>query len=391
MMQALLSNIKDKDVLPVKVTFPLSDYKEVYAKLEAIGIGNAMERDCYVNEICKGYQSLKLLEMISVNVDELDYLIKRLESFDKRELAKFQGIVFGRGYFDMTDLINLTFCCQEATVVRDFTDLNAIGREHYMDLHGGIAKEDLKTIDFRDIARALLSRDSGKITPYGVIYENDMCMKQLYNGQHLLDYQYNCDAIMTIAITDRHKPEESASATYLDLPMEDCQIERTMMRSGIGTFDDMRMRYHYNELSIELTDLLSEGENLHDLNCLCTGFQILDDDDRQKLEAVIEMARPTTVKEAANLIAQLDLFDFTPDVRTLEDYGRYMIADSGHYEYDSELDRYYDFKKYGEERSSQEYGMFVPAGYVSYHGFVSIEEVMAGSETERIDMKMGGM
>lgn len=391
MIQALLYNIKRKDLPPVRVGFPLSNYKEVYAKLEAIGIGSVTERDCYVNEIYEDYHILKLLEKVSVNVDELDYLTKRLESFDKREFAKFQGVAASHGYFDMTDLINLTFCCQEATIVQDFTDLNTIGREHYMDIHGGIAAEDLKKVDFRKIALSLLSSDTGKITPYGVIYENDMCMKQLYNGQYLLDYQYNCDAVMTIAVTDRHKPEESASVTYLDLPMEDCQIERTMLRSGIDTVGDMRMRYHYNELPIELTDLLSEGENLHDLNSLCTGFQALDDGDRQKLEAVIEMAGPVTVKEAANLITQLDLFDFAPGVLTFEDYGRYMIADSGHYEYDSELDSYYDFRKYGEERSARENGMFVPTGCVSYHGFISIEEVMAGSETERMDMKMGGI
>ena len=103
------------------------------------------------------------------------------------------------------------------------------------------------------------------------------------------------------------------------------------------------------------------------------------------------MAEPTTINQTANLIAQLDLFDFAPNVLTLEDYGRYMITESGHYEYDDELARYYDFRKYGEERTSQEDGMFVPTGYVSYHGFVSIEEVMAGIETERMNMTVGGM
>lgn len=314
-----------------------------------------------------------------------------MESFDKREFAKFQGVAASYGYFDMTDLINLTFCCQEATVVQDFTDLNAIGREHYMDTHGGIAEEDLKKVDFRKIALSLLSSDTGKITPYGIVYENDMCMKQLYNGQHLLDYQYDCDTVLTIAVTDRHKPEESAPVTYLHLPMENCQIERAMLRADVNTFGDMRLRYPYSELPAELADQLTEGENLYDLNDLCAGFQALDDGDRLKFEAVIKMVGPDMVTKAANLLAQLDQFDFAPGALTLEDYGRYMIVDSGRYEYDSELDRYYDFRKYGEERSMRENGIFVPTGYVSYHGFVSIEEVTAGIETERLDMNMGGM
>jgi hypothetical protein len=40
---------------------------------------------------------------------------------------------------------------------------------------------------------------------------------------------------------------------------------------------------------------------------------------------------------------------------------------------------------------SQEQGQYVGGGYVSYHGFISIEEVLAGSETERMEQTLGGM
>ena len=35
----------------------------------------------------------------------------------------------------LTDLINLTFCCQQATVITDFSDLEQIGRDHYIDVY----------------------------------------------------------------------------------------------------------------------------------------------------------------------------------------------------------------------------------------------------------------
>ena len=50
-------------------------------------------------------------------MDELDYLAKRLDSFDRTGLAQFQGMAAKLDLSDMTDLINLTFCCQEATVI----------------------------------------------------------------------------------------------------------------------------------------------------------------------------------------------------------------------------------------------------------------------------------
>ena len=63
--------------------------------------------------------------------NELNYLAKRLVSFDTYEAAQFSSIAEARNYTSMKDLINLTFCCQQVTVITDFSDLNAVGRDHY--------------------------------------------------------------------------------------------------------------------------------------------------------------------------------------------------------------------------------------------------------------------
>lgn len=366
MIQAVLCNTSRPDLPGVPIRFPIEDYADACTQLEAIGIGSATERDCCITEIEGNYSFLKRLDKVAVNVDELDYLAKRLDSYDRSELAKFQGVAVTRGYFDMTDLINLTFSCQDATVIQDFSDLNAVGRSRFLDLRGGATEDELKSTDFRKVALDLILNESGKITPYGVIYENGMLLEQLYDGRYFPEYDYDGESVMSVAMTNRHEPEKSAPITWLYFPTEDCRIERAMQRAGIDSFSEMRLRYPYSDLPLELTDLLSEGENLHDLNSLCAGYQALNGGGRQKLEAVIKMAEPTTINQAINLIAQLDLFDFAPNVLTLEDYGRFMITESGRYEYDDELDCYYDYRKYGEERAMQENGMFVPTGYVSY-------------------------
>ncbi|MDD3231511.1 MAG: hypothetical protein PHE09_20220 [Oscillospiraceae bacterium] len=121
-------------------------------------------------------------------MDKLDYLTKRLESFDPYELAQFQGAAVSYGYFSIRNLINLTFCCQEVTVVQDFTDLTAIGRKHYMDLHGGLTEEEIKSVDFRKTALSLLLNGEVKITPYGVVYDNGMQLELCYDGLYFRDY-----------------------------------------------------------------------------------------------------------------------------------------------------------------------------------------------------------
>ena len=66
------------------------------------------------------FSVLKRTEMLTVNVEELNYLAKRLESFDTGEAAQFQAMAHKLELFELKDLINLTFCCQQATVITDF-------------------------------------------------------------------------------------------------------------------------------------------------------------------------------------------------------------------------------------------------------------------------------
>ena len=170
---------------------------------------------------------LKRLRETEVNVDELDYLAKRLESFDRYELVQFQGAAVSRDLSNMTDLINLTFCCQSVTVVQDFTDLETIGRTHHMNLHGGLTVDELQGIDFHKTALALLLNEDGLITPYGVVYENGMELELIYDGLYFPDYRYSGDTLLVVAVTDWSLPEDSKDITWLYLPAEDCQIERT--------------------------------------------------------------------------------------------------------------------------------------------------------------------
>lgn len=142
MIQALLFNRQRPDLPPVPVCFPIADYAGIYKNLQVIGIGSIAVRDCFARELVGDYPILKRLKEIEINVDKLDYLAKRLESFDKNEIAQFQGTAVNRDFCNMMDFINLTFCCQSVTAVQDFTDLSDVGWMHYMNLHGGLTEDE---------------------------------------------------------------------------------------------------------------------------------------------------------------------------------------------------------------------------------------------------------
>ena len=93
-IKAVLSNPDIPENGVASIPFPLSsaEYDHSIGEiLEPMGIGSAVTQDCKVEEIDSIYEVLDCLKGQVVNVDELDYLAKRLDSFDVYEAAQFQA------------------------------------------------------------------------------------------------------------------------------------------------------------------------------------------------------------------------------------------------------------------------------------------------------------
>ena len=392
MIQAVLSNPNHPDYGVVTIPFPIphDQYAHCMELLEALEIGDAVKADCKVEKVDSFYTVLKRVEMLTVNVEELNYLAKRLDSFDTGEAAQFQAMAHKLDLFELKDLINLTFCCQQATVITDFSDLAAIGRDHYMNLHGGSAKtEELDALDGEETARRLIESGGGTITPYGVVYDNGMKLEQVYDGRFFPCYYYEPNAI-TVAVTAKSELEDTEHITWLYLPMEREEVDRALLRGGITDPSEIRLSLEDSQLPNEVDVLLDmEYETLSDLNELAAATDGLSKADMEKLGAVVMLAKPKSAAQIKNLAESLDLFDFAPGAHTSQEYGKYMIRQSGHFEYDENLDAFYDYEKYGTERMNEEDGMFTDRGYIAYKGYTSMEEVMNGSQSNH--MAMGGL
>lgn len=379
MIQAVLSNRQHPEYGVVTIPFPIKneDYDQTVELLEPLEIGDAVKRDCRIEKILSDFPVLKQMEQTEVNLDELDYLAKRLDSFDDYEKTEFQGMASRLDLHGVDEFINLTFCCQEATVVTDFNNLESLGRRHYLTLGGGASMEEMQGKDFRSVALALLDGEVGRVTPYGVVYDNGFEMSQLYDGRNFPEYCYE-DCIMEVEMSSRYASADSP-ATYLYLPITQIQQARAIARAGGNFYEDMCLRFLESELLEEVDAALDfDNESLTDLNEMCRAIQPLNQAEREKLGAVVLFTKPEQAGQIANLAKELEQFDYVPKVRTPEEYGKYMIMDSGHYEYDENLAGYIDFAKYGKERMENEQGQFNNRGYVSYHGTLSLDELMQG-------------
>ena len=177
-----------------------------------------------------------------------------------------------------------------------------------------------------------------------------------------------------VALTSRLEPEDSRNITWLCLPAPKGQLQRSLARSGITGSEDMRFRIEQSVLPEEVEAALDfQNESLYALNELAEAVDRLTEEGRKKLGAVVDLARPETADQIRHLADDLDQFDFAPGTHTPEEYGRYMIQESGHFDYDPNLDEFYDYERYGQQHMARQFGRFTGRGYVSYHGTLSLD------------------
>ena len=193
MIQAVLSNPSHPEYGVATIPFPIprDQYAHCMELLEALEIGDAVKADCRVEEVDSFFSELKRTEMLTVNVEELNYLAKRLDSFDTGEAAQFQAMAHKLELFELKDLINLSFCCQQATVITDFSDLAAIGRDHYMNLHGGSASVDELNaldgyMDFEKYGQDCMENDCVTKTEFGLLRRIEPPFPEQTQGQTMM-------------------------------------------------------------------------------------------------------------------------------------------------------------------------------------------------------------
>ena len=398
MFKASLENNNLPELGAVTVEFPIPEdrYEETIRALEKIKIGTTLDKDCCVADL-RSTDCPALRRMINrmANVDELDWLAKQLESLDRYELLQFNAAAERFGLSSVGEMMDLSFCSREVTVISDFNDLENAGKRHHLTLLTTGVPEEQGALVGTETAQRLIAGQPGHVTQYGVVYDNGMKLKQAYDGKHLPQSWWAENCLMELEIgaqgeTDKKKFE------WVQLPTSQIKLERAMLRAGISSCGEMQLLFSGIRFSDEVDCALDfEYESLFELNHLCQACAEFQDADFEKLGAVCQIAKPVCAASIRQLAENLDQFDFAPDAHTPEELGKYMIQRSRRYEYDEKLKDFYNYDDYGVKKLLQEDGTFVDRGYISYRGTLSLEELMrddpAESYQQEQEAKMEGM
>lgn len=345
------------------LSFPCTE-KELQIFCDSLALPNEAGTQIRVGHVHNSTQMDDLLAGKEINLNELNYFMKRLDSFDEGEMNTFYAVASGQKLTTLKDMINLTFNTHCYSLVDDFSDIDRLGKSLYLNSIGSISSKELAEFDGKAyVEKTMAENPHPLITPYGLIYENGNQPQQLYNGKTFPAYWYEPNPI-TLSISTENDME------YLYLPVEKSEIDKALQRLGAKSFSEVSIGTIEHVLPQNIADLVFRDKNDFDvLNEYATMFKDMGDREVAVLSELAAFAKITTAAQFKTLSGCMYEFERFSGIHNAEEYGRHMICESGHFKYDENLEDYIDFESYGRHKISRETGAFTDKGYLLYHGY----------------------
>ncbi len=356
----------DRKEESIMFNFPYdeSEISNVYNQLD---IEVSAAHNCYIEEVVYDSDMNEVLKGKECNIDELNFLFKRMDSFDTKERKVFFASAFAENTETIAELINLSFNTHCYSLVSDFNNLETVGKNLYLSEKQAVATRELEELDGGSFAIEVIKNNpNSRITPYGVLYKNSNEPERIYNGKQLPLYYWK-EAVATMQLTAKGTNE------FIYLPCSDVEVEKALMRLETPYLHDCELTIIDDNFSKEVLDIISTDATplikIDTLNKLAEYYKEIGNHDIGYFEKLMDYVKPQTVDEIFALADSMYEFELFDGIHSVENYGRYMICDSGHFEYDSNLQEYIDFKRYGQEKMAHEFGAFSEKGYITYHGY----------------------
>lgn len=375
------------DNLTAEIEFPIDD-----DSLDKILRDNYMPTDTtkpfYVRSIDYP-NALSVLEGRTVNLDELNYLAKRMECFFDDEYNQFSIAVERTNATTIKDMINLTFNLDKYTLITDISDMTKIGREYVLNTEGAVPADTRYDEKYAQIGRDLLNSGRGIFTDKGLLFVEEKPLEEIYDGQVFPTFAYNA-AIADVEIEYNGKMET------VFLPDSELAFGKALNRLGAKYLEDCDcvmeiLNPKYNNLSKTL-DQVFTSNGINELNRI---LKRLDDEgiDPKKLAAAIEYTGVTSPHDIGVLMDNIDDLELITDIDQgdYDEVGRYFINASDDYELSEELEDFFDFHEFGEYIADERSGQFISGGFIYYDGNYDMTDILDQLDSADNSMRMGGM
>ena len=334
---------------------------------------------------------LSALNARNVNLDELNFLARRLDSFTEEEIEQFFAATEHENAQSLKNMINLTYNLDKFTLIKNVGDMTKVGRDYTLNTEGCVPADSRYDAKYAEIGRKLLASGRGVFTERGLLFVEDKPIEEVYDGKTIPGFAYQ-SFIVNVDVEYKGRYES------LFLPESQLAIDKAVRRLGAESIDDCDLSSEYgnpnfSRFSVRFEEIL-DNEGIDALNELAYELNTYDID-TEKLDAAMEMTDVKSSKNIITLINHLDEFEWLNDISygDYEGVGRFFVESDYYDEYEisDELCDYFDFAEFGAHMADEKSGQFVNGGFIFCDGEDGFDSFMDKFEDESSSMTMGGM
>lgn len=346
------------------LNLPMSDY-DLNRMMRSIGVNDTVPY-CTLSAVWDDRNPLVELEGLQVNMDEVNYFAKAMDRLTDYQQDVLSVYVKNRSTNGLKDFINLTFSIAGLSLITDFSEAGKVGRQLYMDEFQALSAANEEKINFIEFAEKTFNEDRVEVYPYGVFVEHGFEMQEIYNGKTFPMYLYDPEQVTAVV----ELQGKDGATEYLYLPTTACSFDKVKARLGAENYSECKVTAVHNERMPE--NLLPKPEDLKDVeqlaayNELCQTVCRFDDAKMDRLSLAVAFIGTEDYSDRVYIAKNLDDFEIVPNVHNDEEYGRFVVVESGLFDVDELIQPHIDYAAFAKDKRS---GMFADSEYVD-GGFI---------------------
>ncbi len=367
-----------------EISFPCSD-RQLYEKMTELGLPNPSVAKVEVVDVQEP-EEFSGMQWGIVDLDEVNFLAKKIESFWGNEGVQFLESMRLEGFTDLKDLINLSFNLDKYTLIQDISDMAEVGREYVMNTEGGIpvaTKDDPK---YAEIGWKILQSGQGIFTEHGyLVPDRSRSFEEVYNGRNFPAYLYtHCTVVGTLRYANNEE--------FVYLPDDEIAIDKAIMRLGATDI---------SQCEIKLTDIVASEDrvantltkavgtsDVYELNRFLNKIaEYIEPTDMGEIVALMEYTGMEEKEAIVQLAEHSHAFGILRRVTNYEELAKAWLEKDEHFDLLPEHQQFFDYEGFGKKLAEEYQGKFVEGDIFVYmqNGY-HLEDIISSDENESIEM-----
>ena len=331
------------------IELPLSD-EELNFQMRQMGIRETIPKGKLV-KVSEKDNPLQKLEGQFLNMDEVYFFARRMEHLTEYERKVLAVYVNDCDVSTIKDLINLTFSMKGLSLLTDFSDASQVGVRLYTE----------------EFAKNALKESNVKVLPYGVLVDHGFELLEVYNGKTFPKFIVPEETVVVVEVQNTTGDRE-----YLYLPTDICSMDKVKERLQVREYREMKVTEVKNlrlpDTLVSIPEDINEIQQLTLFNEMCRKVRRFQEAELKQLATAVQFTGLINFSNVAYIATHLNEFEINPTVHNDEEYGKYLITESGLFEVDELLLPHINYAAFGADKKA---GTFEVSGYVD-DGFVGV-------------------